>query len=77
MTTEAEAKTKWCPFARYTSYNGNGINRWVRSDDQNLNPDPAHCIGSDCMAWRKHTELSMDGRGTLVDAGYCGLAGTP
>ena len=49
---ETEAKTKWCPFARYVSHNGEGINRWVTAEDTQLSPDPAKCLGAGCMAWR-------------------------
>ena len=54
MLTEEEAKTKWCPFARYSSKEEGwkrGINRWV-GDDSQFNPVPAQCIASECMAWR-------------------------
>jgi hypothetical protein len=57
---EAEAKTKWCPFARYRVLNSS-VNR---SNDVRI-PGPTLCLASDCMAWcwedREDTE------------GYCGL----
>lgn len=46
MTTEAEAKTKWCPFGRIGHRDGIAMN-----DPANPNFS-ARCIGSDCMAWR-------------------------
>lgn len=74
--TEADAKTKWCPFARFTSAsNYPSSNRWKQSlpegEPYALNPVPCRCIGSDCMAWR--TERDING----VERGYCGLAGKP
>lgn len=39
LRTEEEAKKCWCPFARYTL-------------EQDAVVSPAHCIASECMAWR-------------------------
>lgn len=85
MLTETEAKTKWCPFARYTSSRGQGINRWAMADDYNLSPGPAKCLGSACMAWRwkedegfkraADAEYRKTGKRLENDCGYCGLAG--
>lgn len=47
-----------------------------------------YCVGSKCMAWRKHDQIGigpdgkkrdrdMDGRTKWIDRGYCGLAGNP
>jgi hypothetical protein len=59
MITEAEAKTKWCPFARYAFTDVGGVNRWKQSAPENephaLNPVPCRCIGSECMMWRWDT----------------------
>lgn len=76
LWTEAEAKTKWCPFAQ-TRY-GN------RVDDGNMK-DACLCIGSRCMAWRMDSQIvadlaavgvKPDGHTRWVDQeGYCGLAG--
>ena len=52
ILTEQEAKERWCPFVRYTSIRGQGINRWVDDADRQVNPEPARCIASQCMAWR-------------------------
>lgn len=62
--TEAEAKTKWCPFARGPA----GQNR---SNSQVPGPVIAHghCIGSACMAWRRASEMAPE-------HGFCGLAGS-
>jgi hypothetical protein len=57
--TEDEAKEKWCPFVRYKSVRGEGINRWVEEEPQ-LNPDAARCIGSRCMAWRWTNQDGID-----------------
>lgn len=70
--TEEQARTKWCPFARYKSINGEGINRWA-TDEVQLNPEPARCIASDCMAWWWIIAPSRNIKGT----GCCGLARTP
>ena len=66
--TEAEALTKWCPFARAicasdapASYNrmdlGEGSHEW-------LNDKETCCVGTACMAWRGS-----------ASSGFCGLAG--
>lgn len=45
--TEAEAKTKWCPFARVMLFQPqDGQNPAVNRETGNSN-----CIGSGCMAW--------------------------
>jgi hypothetical protein len=87
--TEDEAKTKWCPFARYDSGDGAPSNRWKQSlpasEPDALNPVACRCIGSACMAWRWQPAGSMDrptrtGPGNASVArtrGYCGLAGSP
>lgn len=75
--TENEAKTKWCPFARYVSHAGEGINRWVSAEDTNLSPDPAKCIASACMAWRATYENRGMHGSHVKSGGFCGLAGAP
>lgn len=91
--TEAEAKTKWCPFARVAGQmggeaEGTSFNRWT-SGAAGGAADPAACIGSACMAWRKTgakfkdgrtgqlSDRDMTGHGKWIDVGYCGLAGAP
>ena len=84
--TEDEAKTKWCPFARYVSIRGEGINRWIHEGETQTNPEPSRCIASDCMAWRWTTapdraesyarEAPRAHREhPFVAKGHCGLAG--
>ena len=57
MLTEAEAKTKWCPFARGSWADESmgtdligGINRRPKQNPEGL--DSCRCIASACMAWR-------------------------
>lgn len=51
MLTEEEAKTKWCPLARYDD----NINR-DGTNDAEFSP----CIASACMAWRASTSFDND-----------------
>lgn len=40
--------------------------------------EQAHCIASDCMAWREFKGGMMrDGGFEPTEGGYCGLAGKP
>jgi len=85
--TEDEAKLRWCPMVRY--YNGddgaNSTNRspevWSKENHGATSRTNAHCIGSQCMAWRtSHTSVTAGG--TIVTEaepghGWCGLAGRP
>jgi hypothetical protein len=80
--TEEEAKQCWCPFVRYKSAQGEGINRWIEDYDEAIVPLPARCCASRCMAWRWHIDEHYDpqsGNTTYEqsDSGYCGLAGAP
>lgn len=72
--TEDEAKTKWCPFVRFTG---------TPSDDLVPNrsegcEDTTRCIASACMAWKESGCHSQDKKGNHVFTpnghGYCGLA---
>lgn len=79
--TEEEAKTKWCPFVRHTSSNGedHAANRWGKS----LSPEDCRCIGSQCAAWRwiyrehRGPNSMFPSRDEKTDRGFCGLAGKP
>ena len=73
--TEAEAKTKWCPFVRLMVNSGgvlgdspphNRVLLFNVAKDDNI-PEAAYCIASACMAWRTGDGVH----------GYCGLAGKP
>jgi hypothetical protein len=67
ILTEAEAKTKWCPFSRIGAYGQN------RNQDPPVDfREPCTCIASRCMAWRKTTTDVL-----TESQGYCGLAGKP
>lgn len=78
ITTEAEAKTKWCPFVRTGMY-GEGVAAIrmipVNRDPRQENAELAPCLGTGCMAWRVKGEL-VKATGSVV-LGYCGLAGEP
>ena len=52
--TEAEAKTKWCPFARSQDTIDNGeVSTPVTVNRNSMGPDPwCRCLASACMAWR-------------------------
>lgn len=90
--TEDEAKTKWCPFARYATAAEPASNRWKQSAPESephaLNPIPCRCIAWACMAfrpagWRDKDDGSISRDPCLADpkyaepVGYCGLAGKP
>lgn len=81
MLTEDEAKTKWCPFARYQGFRDGGVNRWKQSapadEPHALNPIPCRCIASDCMAWRWKDTTNPYPEDRAQWGGYCGLAGKP
>lgn len=67
--TEAEAKTKWCPFAssRVLSYRSEVGNVTIVGTDNENRRGNINCLASSCMAWRY----------TSFDGGHCGLAGKP
>lgn len=69
ILTEAEAKTKWCPFACAADQESDAVsaNRHWKSSTPDLS---CMCLASGCMAWRW--------TGTKAEpVGYCGLAGEP
>jgi hypothetical protein len=80
VITEDEAKTKWCPQARYETGEGGG-NRW-RLDMSAIvidpmNPPPCRCIASACMAWRfvdqefrRDVELWSKSKNERVNSAY-------
>lgn len=64
--TEAEAKTRWCPFARIVG----AIDHIIPDDQAAFNrihnrgegqiPPSSLCIGSACMAWRQGHKRNTD-----------------
>jgi hypothetical protein len=69
MTTEEEAKQKWCPKSIVTLGSRNEReqacgNRFEDAKDSNAYMQ-TRCLGGDCMMWRWHSPKR----------GYCGLAG--
>ena len=88
MLTEAEAKTKWCPFVRGVSIGDERTGEIMSNRGEGLLSEPSHvrCIGSGCMAWRWQAGTFEDyGRMmaknksgyVVVATGHCGLAGAP
>jgi hypothetical protein len=86
--TEAEARKRWCPFARM----GDGVNRYlavgVEEDGRpRIFPSNSYCVGSECMAWRHEksgipqewiARAAMEGAPLEIESrGFCGLAGKP
>ena len=86
MTTEDEAKTKWCPHAVASHTDPRG---GFRKGDEDRDPT-FPCLGSACMAWRTVTRLHLKATGDRLEegrayqerdverrpsGGYCGLAG--
>ena len=70
MTTEADAKKKWCPFVRTGLTAGMAVNHHVGLRNGPHAGDvheETRCIGSGCMMWSV----------SFMDQGYCGLAGLP
>lgn len=65
--TEAEAKTKWCPFARSYDYVTGAEIPVPLNRDTTGGPD-VHCLclASACMAWRWHLESGKSGDCGLV-----------
>ena len=53
MTTEVEAKEKWCPFIQ-VAIDGPGVRLATNRGHVVQNKDPVNlkCVGSSCMAWR-------------------------
>lgn len=77
LLSEREAKQRWCPFVRYTSVRGSGINRWTDAGDENFNPNATRCLGSECMAWRwvEQPGPQPPNAPERDSRGWCGLAG--
>jgi hypothetical protein len=74
ILTEAEAKTKWCPFARAPEHQGTGQNR----EDKGAATESSLCLASGCMAWRVASPPPNIMVTTVpAGVGYCGLGGNP
>ena len=84
ILTEEEAKTKWCPMARYGELHGPeqgaaAAFNYNRTDVPNAPPIPntCRCIASECMAWKWETAGEDMGRQHNNPGaerhGYCGL----
>lgn len=81
MLTEAEAKTKWCPFARVAHQMASGAvvasgNR-VKDAKSWGAASGSLCIASSCMAWRsvpvhdiRERHLVSKATGKRVNAGF-------
>jgi hypothetical protein len=80
MYTEAEAKTKWCPYGRAVVSRDNPAGL-AAGANVGLNGEPiTPCIASACMAWRwvKGATEEKPGHGYVsVSIGYCGAFGNP
>jgi len=75
ILTEAEAKTRWCPFGRVPADRND-----VLSGSVNRSPmwsSASNCIGSACMAFRWFHDEADKGKPLPLTHGYCGLAGKP
>jgi hypothetical protein len=69
LTSEDQAKDKWCPMVRtaiYAGDNGVAINHHV---DEKTYVEETRCKGSACMMWRWSKAKPK--------AGWCGIAGVP
>lgn len=76
--SEAEAKTKWCPFSRVETNDGAGINRpshvYIRIDDDADVHKNTRCIASGCMAWQRVSPRPDNWQpGEDLPLGRCGL----
>lgn len=78
--TEAEAQTRWCPFARVVHFAdghpGPGIQNFPsynrlthRSQPGAMLPNTANCVASTCMAWAWSGKDPVGG----IRRGSCGL----
>jgi hypothetical protein len=83
--TEADAKTKWCPFAmsiEWDSFGPEQIEKPVSANRHNEGSihKATMCLASECMAWRADRAFSTKniyGGKQEQKTGYCGLAGKP
>lgn len=86
LTTEEEAKTKWCPFAR-VAVDARGASVSVnRHLEGAITQRETRCLTSACMAWRwiddewlteEPNDPTESPPSTRHRRGFCGLAGKP
>lgn len=78
--TEAEARTRWCPWAssRVIPADADGALVILRLPGEKITP---MCIASECMSWRWSSppfpNVQPSETGVAAGNGYCGLAGKP
>ena len=73
--TENEAKTKWCPMSRFSTYDGTGVSN--RDNFQSVGHSAEGCIASACMMWREDLTREEAQNGVYAKDGHCGLGGNP
>ena len=71
--TEQEARTKWCPMARVSTYSvGNPAESAANRTDEGTPYPASRCIASDCMMWepeeKEPRETMRHRKGKLYDA---------
>ena len=75
LTSESEARKRWCPFVRIDG--NNRVYNAMAGGFQEIDKS-CHCIGKDCMAWREMRYSHLKGGDKSGDGhGYCGLSGRP
>ena len=68
--SEEEARTKWCPMARVSTYTeDNPVESAVNRTDIGIPYVGSRCIVSECMMWRWYNSQKA--------TGHCGLGGKP
>jgi hypothetical protein len=76
LTTEEEAKTKWCPEVRTGLVAGMAVNYHIGGTMGGPHAGEVHeetrCVASGCMMWRWY-----DSAGRAPRRGFCGKAGAP
>ena len=76
--TEAEAKTKWCPFGRrlFSSSVREVTLEPVAANRTTQDAPNTFCLGSGCMGWRwALMDVHEQASGRKPTEGYCGLVG--
>ena len=79
ITTEQDAKGRWCPFARVYGSHASTVNRTTKGT---IHQDTL-CLGSACMAWtwagwkhdgKVHSREPHVSGGHAPAVGFCGMA---